>query len=264
MAAPKNPLKLKRKTHFLAREHLRRFTDAQGMVHVCRKESGQVLSVKPDVDGLFNVNGVWSHGAEERMTRAENRFWSWLDAFEASPTSIDQEAVSEYFCTWRARVEFARSHREFEGPLVGITPSKLKGTVRVRGDRGEELDVTEEEILEFQNVGFYSEDVRASARSMSGGTIQWFKDYLDHLTREAKILWGVVEVPDAILVLPDHPTSFDIPISPHSFLHGFLEKDFSPVNTAPASVAEQLNRGHFDDAFNVVVSSSPDLLRALK
>lgn len=264
MAPPKNPLKLKRKTHFLAREHLRRFTDAQGQIHVCRKASGQVLSVKPDVDGLFNVNGVWSHGAEERMTRAENRFWAALESLERGSQTIDQEAVSEYLAVWRARVELSRSHKNFEGPLNGITQMDLKAEVSSQDSQGNEVVVTEEELLEYRGASFHSTDIKASARSISGAIIRWFADYAKFHMRNAKIRWGAVASPDVPLVLPDRTTSFDIPISPHLFLHGFGEQEeYLPVSTAPVSAVADLNQHFFDGAYEVVVADSPDMLRRL-
>jgi hypothetical protein len=264
MAAPKNPLKLKRKTHFLACEHLRRFTDAQGMVHVCRKARGQILRVKPDVDGLFNVNGVWSHGAEERMTRAENRFWAALESLERGSQAIEQEVVSEYLAVWRARVEFSRSHKKFEGPLNGITQIDLKKELSLQDSQGNKVVVTVEELLEYHGASFHSTDIQASARSNSGAIIRWFMDYAKFHMRNAKIRWGVVASPDVPLVLPDRTTSFDIPISPHLFLHGFGEQEeYFPVSTAPVSTASDFNQHFFDGAYEVVVANSPDILKRL-
>lgn len=261
---PRNPLQLKRKTHFLAREHLRRFADTQGQIHVYRKGSPEPFSTSPDVEGLFNVQGVWSHQAENRMAVVESRFWRTIECFQLTPTNLDQDAISEYFALWRARVEFSRSFKEFEGPLAGVTPRDLKKKVKVRDRAGNEAEVTQEEVLEYRGAGFHSTDIQASARSTSGMIIRWFMDYVRCHITEARVRWGAVEVPDAALVLPDRTTSFDIPISPHWFLHGFGEKEqFAPLSTAPASIAARLNRGHLDDAYAVVVANSPGILRRL-
>ena len=264
MATPKNPLKLKRRTHFLAREHLWRFADPRGFIHVYRKESGQVRSVKPGVDGLFNVNGVWSHTAENIMAQVEARFWAVLESLDRGSPAIDQEVVSEYLALWRARVEFSRSHKDFEGPLNGITQMDLKGGVTSRDSKGNEVVVTKEELLEYRGASFHSTDVQASARSSSGMIILWFMDYARFHMRNAKVRWGVVASPDAPLVLPDRTTSFDIPISPHWFLHGFGEQEeYFPVSTAPASTAADFNRHFFDGAYEVVAADSSDTLRCL-
>ncbi len=259
--APKNPLRLTRKTHFLAREHLRRFADGKGKIHVYRKGREGLIATDPDVKGLFSVDGIWSHEAETRMTGIEDRFWTFLDAFQAAPFMIDQDVVSEYFAMWRARVEFAKLYQTFEVPLVGVTPSNLKAMVKVLDSDGKEIEATAEDSLESRGVGFYSTDIQASARSNSGVVIQKLINHVKRLTRKARIRWGVIEVPDAVLVLPDRVTTFDIPVSPHYFLHGFTEdEEFSPLNTAPASNAAELNSGSFDSAYKVVVSSSPELL----
>ena len=263
--APKNPLRLTRKTHFLAREHLRRFADGEGKIHVYKKGRDEPITTHPDVKGLFSVDGIWSHEAETRMTGIEDRFWTFLDAFQAAPSMINQDVVSDYFAMWRARVEFTKSYQAFEVPLVGITPSNLKTTVKVLDSEGREIEATAEDSLESRGVGFYSTDIQASARSNSGVVIQRLINHFKRLTRKARIRWGVIEIPDAVLVLPDRVTTFDIPVSPHCFLHGFTEdEEFSPLNTAHASNAAELNTGSFGSAYNVVVSSSPELLVAIR
>lgn len=262
--APKNPLQLKRKTHFLAREHLRRFAGGCGEIHVYRKASQKLVSTNPDVDGLFNVNGVWSHSTENWMARIETKFWQCLASFDGSSGDIDQEAVSEYFALWRARVEFARDAQIFEGPLVGVSQRDLKGKVTARSEAGEMVEASREDLLEQRGVGFYSTDLRASARSVSGLLIKQSIAYVRSLIEAARIRWGAVRTPGMSIVLPDRTTSFDMPISPHCFLHGFgVRETFSPLRSIPPSTTRKMNRDWFDNAYQVVVARSPDVLRAL-
>src|SRR5690606_26594095 len=56
----RNDLKLKRKTHVLARAHIRRFAhdEKRLMVFVYYRRVKRVIPVNVNVDGLFNVNGV--------------------------------------------------------------------------------------------------------------------------------------------------------------------------------------------------------------
>lgn len=198
------------------------------------------------------------------MAGREKKFWKYLESFDASPGEIDQEIVSEYFAMWRVRVEFARIAHVFEEPLVGISPSFLKRTVNTRNDSGEVVEATNEDSLEHRGVGFYSTDRKASARSMTMALITQRMDYARHIIRASKIRWGAIQSPESELILPDRTTSFDLPISPRWFLHGFgPSEDFIPVGAIPASTAKTMNQAWFDDAYHVVVANSPDVLRAL-
>lgn len=259
----KNPLGLKRKTHVLAKKHIDYFKDKKGLVHVYRKDNGRLIPVKPDVDGMFNVNGLWSHHAEGRMGLTEVRFWELLDAFHACPSAVDQGVVSEYFALWCARGDFARSPPNFEPPAE-IDRRDLKRMVIVTDDQGREVSATQEDLGEQRGVGFNSTDANASARSISWPLIKWLMDTVAIRIECERIRWGAVKVLDATLILPDRPTDFDIPISPHWFLHGYREQEeFLPVCTASPGVATSLNQCWFDNAYQVVVASSPEVLRAL-
>lgn len=256
----RNPLELKRKTHVLARAHLRRFTfdEKKSRLFVYNKRTSRVQSVQVDVDGLFNVNGVWSHQAENLMGRIEGAFWDLLGELDSSGKIPRQDVISEYFALWYARAYYSENHQDFTGPLVGVTPSDLKGTVEI--SKGKDVvTVTQEELLEYRHCGFYSTDLVASARSASWPIIRVLMDRC--LLRLQAIRWGIVECEEQPLVLPDRLTYFDVPVGPQRILHGFTPREkYRPHAFVGRVDVEDWNRGFFKGARYAVAAQSRDVL----
>lgn len=235
-----NTLRLKRKTHYLAEAHLRRFTSdsSKKIVYVFNKRNRKIISVSPEAEGLFNVVGVWSHQAENIMTRIENDFWGMLDSSGSIECALDQEIVSEYYALWRGRIHYMQTREYFVQPLQGITPSELKRQLDVPFE-GRIVQATQEELAELRGVGFYSTDLRASARSVSWTWLRWIMDHYKLKLRTSGVHWIMVHCEGATLVLPDQTLSLDIPVSPRTLIHGHLVSHGPPVCTIYKSMVDR-------------------------
>lgn len=261
---PRNLLELKRKTHILARAHIRRFAhdEKRSRIFVYDRRVGRVMPAPVGVDGLFNVDGVWSHQAENLMGRIEGAFWSLLDELDTSGVISDQDVISEYFSLWYARAWYSQNYTHIlSQPLEGITPSELKGEVKVpKGDKT--VTVTQEELGEYRGVGFYSTDLEASLRSTSWARIRCMMD--KGLQALHGVRWGLVECQEASLVLPDRTSCLDIPIGPHTFLHGYKKGErYLDHAAVPGVDVQARNRDWFSGALHAVVAQSRDVLDLL-
>lgn len=268
-----NPLKLKRNTHVLAKNHLRRFANNDGTVFVYNRHRGLVQSLSFDVEGLFNVRGVWSDHAENQMERIEEAFWLVLNEIDSAGESVNlddhQHAISEYFALWHARAEYILNVDSLVVDLHGIErrdlkcnleDGKLDVTSHQKDGRKIRIKATPEDFGESRGVSFYSTEVKASARSASWPVIRWLMDQcnLDG------IRWGLVGTLGA-LVLPDRITRyFDIPIGPSLMLHGYgAGQVFQTRALADAADVDDWNRAFFCGAMNAVAAQSSEPLERL-
>lgn len=267
----RNPLKLPRKTHVLAVEHIRRFAhdEKRSRVFVYDRRGGRVRAADVDEYGPFNVNGVWSDQAEKLMGPIETAFWNLLDELDTSGRISNQDVISEYFSLWYARAWYSEKYtRMLSEPLVGITPIEFndefndelndEGKVKVRIE-DKIVTVTPEELLEYRGVGFYTADLKASLRSGSWVLIRCMMDKCRQALHGVR--WGLVECRETSLVLPDCTSSLDIPIGPHTFLHGYKNGERYLDRTAvPGIDVRGRNQDLFSGKLYAVVAHSRDVL----
>ena len=211
-----NPLQLTIDQHFHSAHSIAKFYNEKDKVEVFEFNSKQVLERNKKAK-IFCAKRNWDERAERGyMVGIESRFHKQIDNI-LSFNNRDHSAISKYFCLWRLRHKFH---------LDRLPNAQLFGL------EGETFTKSQQEITEYNGVGYLNQSAEISARQLTGDQIQI--GIVQLMQTFGDIKWGLLESKEGQYICADayHEVCL-IPISPTLAFGGNLpDKQLSKQEVA--------------------------------
>jgi len=227
-----NPNRLSVNQHVFPLKSTERFTQG-GRVSVSLKARTKVMSLKPN-DALFCAHRAWDQRAEAGyMKRIEDEFQTVvapiIDGKVETIATKQKPAVDRMFALWYLRARY----RELE-----------QQEVQLKGVTGNALTKEQEENLEQNCYLFVRRGGTMPARLLNGVQLQqrigaYARELAADVTR-----WGVISAQSGEFIVPDVPSQWIIPLSPHLALVGsapdgvIVEQNLAEINRAARDASQ--------------------------